>query len=95
MTAENDSGFDFPEETRPGKNWVDELSWYLLVLGFIAILVAGLCFFLFRNRPLTYADFSIDANTLGKYLMMFGLACYVVGRVLHYSRKLKRIKENS
>ena len=77
------------EESGPAKNWLDTFSWYLLVMGFIAILVSGLCFFLFRNKPLTYDDFSIDANTLGKYLLVFGLVLYVVGRSIHYTRKLR------
>jgi hypothetical protein len=77
-------------KTRSAKKWVDELSWYLLVMGFITILLAGLCFFLFRNRPLTYADFSIDANALGKYLMIAGLLAYVAGRIIHYTRKFRK-----
>ena len=94
--AEDQDGLDFLEGgRRPSKRWADDLSWYLLVLGFIAIVVAGLCFFLFRNHPLTYADFSIDANTLGKYLMILGLVSYIAGRAIYYSRKLKRRKEDS
>ena len=76
-----------PIEEPKSKRWLDELSWYLLVMGFIAILTAGLCFFLYRNKPLTYADFSIDANTLGKCLLIAGLLSYVTGRVIHYIRR--------
>ena len=76
----------------PKKNWVDEVSWYLMVMGFIAILAAGLCFILFRHRPLRYEDFSLDANVLGKYLLLAGLMSYAIGRILYYIRRYRRGK---
>ena len=89
MIEENNTEPEIAGQPHTGR-WLDELSWYLLVMGFIIILIAGLCFFLFRNKPLTYADFSLDANVLGKYLLMAGLFCYVSGRGIHYFRKLKK-----
>ncbi len=94
MTNDTNSEIDFEEEIPKRKTWVDELSWYLLIMGFISILLSGLCFFLYRNKPLTYADFSIDANTLGKYLLMIGLLAYVVGRGIHYTRRLQKRREH-
>jgi len=76
------------------KNWVAGLSWYLLVLGFVAILLAALCFFLYRNKPLTYNDFSINANVLGRYLLSFGLLSYIMGRGIQYVRRFKARREN-
>ncbi len=89
MDIEND-GLDLEEQRQASpKNWAGELSWYLLILGFIAILLAALCFFLYRNRPLTYNDFTINANVLGRYLLSFGVVCYVVGRTIQYVRRFK------
>ena len=92
MNNQNDSELDFGEDVPKRKNWVDEVSWYLLIMGFISILLAGVCFFLYRNKPLTYADFSIDANTLGKYLLILGLLAYVVGRGIHYTRRFQKAR---
>jgi prolipoprotein diacylglyceryltransferase len=78
---------------RGSGRWLDELAWYLVVMGFIIILLAGLCFFLYRNHPLRYEDYSIDANALGKYLLIAGLLSYVGGRVIYYTRKMKRRRE--
>jgi hypothetical protein len=72
------------------RTWVDELSWYCMVMGFIGLLLAGLCFFFYRNRPLVYSDFSIDANVLGKYLLMLGMASYAGGRAIFYARRYQR-----
>ena len=74
----------------PKKNWVDEVAWYLMVMGFIGLLVAGLCFFFWRNRPLSYPNFNIDANVLGKYLLMAGMASYAAGRGIYYYRRYQR-----
>jgi hypothetical protein len=80
------------EDLAPKKNWVDETSWYLMVMGFIGILLSGLCFFLYRNRPLRYEDFSLDANVLGKYLLLAGLTSYMLGRAIYYYRRFRSRK---
>ncbi len=74
----------------PRRTWMDEVSWYLMVMGFIGLLTAGLCFYFFHNRPLRYADFSLDANVLGKYLLITGMASYAAGRTVHYYRRFRR-----
>ena len=74
------------------KTRLDEFSWYLMVMGFIGLLAAGLCFYFFRNRPLRYADFSLDANVLGKYLLIAGMASYAAGRTVHYYRRFRKRK---
>ena len=94
IEEENETEFAADEEPKRSGRWVDEIAWYLLVMGFIIILLSGLCFFLYKNKPLTYDDFSIDANTLGKYLLIAGLLCYVSGRGIHYFRKFKKFKQD-
>ena len=64
------------------------------MLGFIAIVLAALCFFLYRNRPLSYNDFSLNANVLGRYLLTVGLVCYVIGRAIQYVRRFKARRED-
>jgi hypothetical protein len=93
MNGENkDASLFEPREPRP-KRWMGKVSWYLLVLGFTAILLAGVCFFLYRDRPLTYSDFSINTNVLGRYLLGIGLVSYVLGRAIHYTRRLRARKQ--
>ncbi len=79
-----------PQNLIAKRNWVDELAWYLMVMGFIGLLFAGLCFFLFRNHPLTYANYSLNANVLGKYLLLAGMASYALGRIIYYVRRFRR-----
>ncbi len=66
---------------------LDEFGWYCMVMGFIGILLAGLCFFLFRNQPLRYENYSLNANVLGKYLLMAGFLFYTLGRIIYYIRR--------
>jgi len=43
--------------------------------------------------PLTYSDFSINTNVLGRYLLGIGLVSYVLGRAIHYTRRLRARKQ--
>ena len=78
------------EDLAPGKNWVDELAWYMMVMGFVGILLAGLLFYLHKYHPLRYPDYSLNANLLGGYVLVAGLGFYVVGRLLHYYRRFQK-----
>ena len=69
------------------KEWLSELSWYLMVLGFVSILVAGLCFYLVRIQ---YHDFFINATALGRYLLFGGITAYAVGRGITYYRRFRK-----
>ncbi len=78
-----------PEDDIFGKpHWTETVSKSLVIGGFIAILLAGLCFYLYRNHPLQYDDFVIDANQLGKYLLMAGALSYFLGRIIFYRSRV-------
>ncbi len=72
--------------------WTERLSRTLVIGGFVSILLAGLCFYLSRNHPLQYDDFVIDANLLGKYLLMAGAMSYFLGRILFYRHRMGKRK---
>jgi hypothetical protein len=79
----------------PQKNWVDELAWYLLVMGFIGILLAGVLFYMHPRYPLRYEDFHINAKVLGGYVLIAGVSSYFSGRILTYIRRMQRKKASS
>lgn len=91
----NDTELFEPIDPRPAasKKWTGEVSWYLLIVGFSAIVLAGVCFFLYRNQSLTFNDFSINTNVLGRYLLGIGLVSYILGRAIHYTRRLRERKQ--
>jgi hypothetical protein len=72
------------------KNWMDTLSWYLLVMGFLAILTGGLFFWLYRQGSLRHADYVLNGNALGRYFLIGGVASYMVGRGLSHYRRIRR-----
>lgn len=84
---------DYFLDLTPKRNWLDETAWYLMVMGFIAILVAGLLFYLHPRHPLRYEDFHINAKVLGGYFLMGGVCSYFLGRVLSYIRRMQRNRE--
>ena len=71
------------------KNRLDTLSWYLVVIGFMSIAAAGLFLFL---REVRYQDYVLNGVALGRYLLLLGGGCYVVGRVLSYYRRFRKQK---
>ena len=75
-------GFALHEEDR-----LDSLSWYLVVLGFISILLSGLCFYLAQIR---YRDYVLNATALGRYLLFAGILAYGVGRMISYYKRYRR-----
>ncbi len=78
------------QDLTPKRNWMDELAWYLMVMGFISILVAGLLFYLHPRHPLRYEDFHINAKVLGGYFLMGGVSSYFLGRIFSYVRRMQR-----
>jgi hypothetical protein len=70
---------------------LDTLSWYLVVLGFVAILFAALCIYLAQIR---YRDYVLNARVLGGYLLGLGISLYAVGRGISYFRRFQRRREN-
>jgi hypothetical protein len=87
QTAMPDGHFDV---LAPKKTWVDTLSWYMLVMGFIGILTGGLMFWLYRSGQLRYEDYVLNGNVLGGYFLIAGISCYLVGRVLSHVQRLRR-----
>lgn len=79
------------------KSKLDLLAWYLLVMGFISILAAGLFFYLHRVGKLRYEDFTINGLALGQYFLFGGISSYLIGRSLsHYLRwKSSRVEKES
>ncbi len=73
-----------------GKSKWAELSWYLVVFGFIAIAVAGLCIYLQR---IAYRDFTMNSVLLGRYFLMAGITMYLAGRGIAYYQRLKKKKK--
>ncbi len=72
---------DFGKEDK-----LDTLSWYMVVFGFVALALAGLCFYL---KTIHYRDFLLNGNLLGNYLLMFGVTLYVAGRAIKYYKRFK------
>ncbi len=60
----------------------ERISWWGVLLGFVCIGFAALLFFLHRNYPLQYRDFTINADLLGQMLLWFGLVLYGAGRIV-------------
>jgi hypothetical protein len=89
-TVQNPSSY---EELAPRKTWVDNLAWYLLVMGFIGILTGGLFFWLFRSGKLRYDDFILNGNALGTYFLLAGVSCYLVGRFMTHWLRIRRRKK--
>ena len=77
------------------KTWVDELGWYMRVMGFVGLGLGGVCFYFYRNRSLSYPDFNLNANVLGNYLLVAGVASYSLGRVIFYYRRYQRQRRES
>ena len=71
------------------KNRLDTLSWYLVVIGFMAIAAAGLFLFL---REIRYQDYVLNGVALGRYLLVIGGLSYVAGRILAYYRRFRKQK---
>ena len=71
------------------KNGLDTLSWYLVVVGFLAIIAAGLFFFL---REIRYQDYVLNGVAMGRYLLGAGFLSYLAGRLLSYYRKFRKKK---
>ena len=65
-----------------------DLSWYLVVLGFIAA-IGGAALILLLDR-ISYRDFFINADALGWKLVMGGGASYFVGRGIYYYRRFRK-----
>jgi hypothetical protein len=92
-TPENSSLTQNPQDyssLNEEKTWVDTLAWYLLVMGFISILTGGLFFWLYRQGSLRHAEYVLNGNALGSYLLIIGVASYMVGRGLSHYRRLRR-----
>lgn len=70
-------------------SWVDTLSWYLLVVGLMCIVFAGLFLYL---REIRYQDYVLNGVVLGRYMLLAGAVSYVAGRILSYYRKYQRRK---
>ena len=71
------------------KNILDTVSWYLVVVGFLAILAAGLFLFL---REIRYQDYVLNGLVLGRYMLVAGMVSYFTGRILSYYRKYRKKK---
>lgn len=82
------------EDLSPRKTWVDTLSWYLLVIGFLAILAGGLMFWMYRNGQLRYEDYLLNGNALGGYFLIIGISCYLVGRILSHVQRSRRRRQS-
>lgn len=68
---------------------LDTLSWYLVAIGFMAILAAGLFLFL---REIRYRDYVLNGLVFGRYLLAAGVISYFAGRILSYYRKYRKKK---
>jgi hypothetical protein len=68
-------------------NRLSTLSWYLMVLGIVSILVAGLFIYL---RKIPYRDFVLDGNGVGRYFLFAGIAAYIAGRAISYFQKYRK-----
>ena len=77
----------------------DQISWFMVLFGFISILTAGLFFYLQRNHPLHYrtggAEYTLNANKLGQYFLMFGIVLYFLGRIIRYYQRFQRRAESN
>lgn len=71
------------------KNTLDTVSWYLVVVGFLAIVAAGLFFFL---REIRYQDYVLNGVALGRYMLGAGVVSYFAGRALSYYRRFRKKK---
>src|SRR5688500_10453847 len=66
---------------------MDTLSWYLLVVGFLAIVTAGLFLFL---REIRYQDYVLNGTVLGRYFLIAGATSYFAGRIITYTRRIRK-----
>lgn len=71
---------------------LDTLSWYLLVIGLMAIAFGGLLLFL---KELHYRDYVLNGVVLSRYMLLAGGGFYVSGRLLSYYRRYQRKKSGS